>query len=455
MAFTVSLYAFTKAPNSTAQPTGSGTEYSCVSNDNFNIIQPRIPLQIGAAANPTSYNYAKISAWNRYYWIRSWAWEDGLWVAYMEVDALASWKSGIGGLNAYVLRSAAAWNGEIVDNFYPTASPVIGYQTLSKPWSVSGYSDGFYVVGIISKTATTVYYFMSTATYAQLVDAMFSDSFFNTVKTDDADLTKATFNPIQYVTSVKWFPGTFSGGSLSTIYLGYWDTGISAYKNVVPYAIWSDNYSANRHPQSNTRGQFLNGGPFSEYVLDIPPFGRIAIDPAYLTVSGSFTITIITDYISGKGLCRIYCGQGLLINPAHVILVEASIGVDIQINQVLYNPVGLLSSVVGTVLNGFTGQFGAAMSGIESSAKNNYPVVNTTGINAGFSSLIGSWILTTKFFEVVNDDLTNRGRPLCEVRQLSTLAGYQLCADVEVTLSCTREEEQMIKSALETGYFYE
>ena len=56
--------------------------------------------------------------------------------------------------------------------------------------------------------------------------------------------------------------------------------------------------------------------------------------------------------------------------------------------------------------------------------------------------------------EVVDDDLTSRGRPLCKVGQISSYPGYLLCADVEVNIGCTEAEHQMIKSYMESGFFY-
>lgn len=466
MAFAVQLYTMTKEPNSTAQPTGTGTSFQCVSNDNFDIINPRIPLNIGNDANPTAYNYMKIPSFaNRFYWIRRWAFEGGLWVAYAEVDPLASWKTSIGATSAYVLRAAADSDGTISDQLYPTSSPVISHTDLTAPWPTTGlnYASGFYVVGLISKEATTVYYAMSSSTFNFFVAAMFSDTFFNTVQADDGNLTKANFNPIQYVSSVKWFPGSVSdvAGTSATVWMGYWkvednnNTPVTATKISTPYLIVPGNVTAPRHPQAATRGEYLNGAPFSEYVLDIPPFGRINIDPAYLTKSGSFTYRVYVDLISGNAICRIICSQGELLNNSTCILAQGTLGLDIQINQVLFNYVGFASSVVGTIGAALTGNIAGAVSGIASTVNNNYPSVNSTGLNAGFGSLLGVWRLTTKFWNVVDEDNTHRGRPLCQVRQLSSLAGYQLCTNTDVQAPATREELDMIRGYLEGGYYYE
>ncbi len=454
MAFTVTLYAFTKAPNSTAQPTGSGTDYSCVSNDNFNIITPRIPLQIGVAANPTGYNYAQISAWSRYYWIRNWALEDGLWVAYMEVDALASWKSGIGGLNAYVLRSAAAYNGNIRDGLYPVKSPVSSKVYLTAPWE-STYLNQYYVIGIVGKDSSTSYYVMSGTELSSFMNTIFGDPFFNDVDNNQS-LKKAEFNPMQYVTSLRRFPlGTPGITTNQQIWLGYWDTGITG-ACISPsnrtYTFYYGSANLTKHSQAATRGTFLNNSPYLEYTVYMPPFGLFQLPGQYFNNSASVNWSVTVDWINGNGILTIKNSDNAIAFQS-----QAVVGMSVQISQVLTQPQNLSSNVIGRASTSLAemmlgssqgmglGPFDALM-----------PIVTTQGADAGHASIFcDAWTMMTVETPLVDEDLADRGRPLCEVRQLSTLAGYQLCADVDVTIPCTREEEQMIKSALETGYFYE
>ena len=280
MSFKVNLYAFSKEANSTAQPTGTGAEYTCVSNDDLDMLNPRIPLNIGNSANPSSYNYCKIPDFGRYYWIRTWKFEAGLWTAYCEVDPLASWKSGIGSTSAYVLRAAAASDGDIVDNMYPTkASPSVTNVSLTKWWDDNDldYTDGCFVVGTINKYGATQYALLQPSEFVQFATAAFSDAFFNTVK-DQTWMTKAIFDPMQYLSSVTWFPFDMSGasGRAVDVYLGYWDTGVRGLF-VGTTRNLSQSVTIPKHPQRGTRGAYLDAAPFSTYILDIPPFGRMEL----------------------------------------------------------------------------------------------------------------------------------------------------------------------------------
>lgn len=473
MAFTVNLYSFTKAPNSTKQPTGTGTAYQCVSNDDFNVISPRVPLQIGAAANPASYNYAKITSFNRYYWIRSWAWENGLWVAYMEVDALASWKTGIGSMSAYVLRSAAAWNGKIQDNKYPTdAEPVISKKSITTPWNTTDaltYSMGFFVVGIIGGASSTVYYAMTASQYASFISKIFDDTFFTGTIAAGTSIVKAQFNPIQYVTTVMWFPIPLDNGSVpsgigttSSIYLGYWDTGLTAVKISDMVYRTSTTVTIPRHPLALTRGTYLNVAPYAQYTLFMQPYGQLALDPLLIQNADDIGFKFRIDLVSGDAVLEIVA-RVAGVETHKLGLYQARLALSIQLSQVLTDYVGMATSVIGGVAGAvgsflagnIAGGIAGAVSAIGNTVSGAMPDVSSTGMNSGMGAIIGNWYLQARFLIPVADDLPDRGRPLCEVRTLSTLSGYQLCADVEVTISCTREEEQMIKTALETGYFYE
>lgn len=453
MAFTVKLWAFSKAPNSTAQPVGSGTEYSCSSNDDFNVIDPRIPLQIGAAANPTSYNYMQISIFSRYYWIQRWAFEAGLWVAYCRVDPLASWKTNIGAMSAYVLRAAADSDGDIVDTLYPTVSPTTSAIYLTDPWQ-STYLSQCYSVGIIGNNSTTSYFLMSGSELASFLTTIFGDPFWGTVK-DGSGLLKAQFNPIQYVTSIMRFP--LSKPSITTskaIWLGYWDTTLTGdhiSTSNRTHQQYTGSVTLPKHSQAATRGNFLNNSPYLDYVLCMPPFGLIKLPTQYFANSNTLYWSVDVDFIQGNGILTLSSGTGEVIS-----MTQAKVGLSVQLSQVMSNPANLVASLIGAATNGLVGNVLGAAASIGSAVSNLMPTVQTTGYDAGAAAVFCEpWSLTTTELDLVSEDNAHRGRPLCQVRQLSTLSGYQLCADVDVTIPCTRDEEQMIKGFLESGYFYE
>ena len=108
-----------KRINSTFIPQSFTATYQCILKEGCSVLNPVISLNIGLLNNPTSYNYAQIESFSRYYYIKNWTFSDSLWHAEMQVDVLASHKSDILGSSAYVVRCSKYSDGNIIDTFYP------------------------------------------------------------------------------------------------------------------------------------------------------------------------------------------------------------------------------------------------------------------------------------------------------------------------------------------------
>ena len=56
---------------------------------------------------------------------------------------------------------------------------------------------------------------------------------------------------------------------------------------------------------------------------------------------------------------------------------------------------------------------------------------------------------------VVDENLAEIGRPLCQTKVINTLSGYILCQLADCQISGTQEEAQKINNYMNTGFFYE
>ena len=463
MAFNVTLYSFTKEVNSTARPSGSGSTYPCVVITPCDIINPSLRLQLGTGYNPSSYNYCYVPAWGRYYWINDWIMDGPIWTAVCNVDPLASWKTQIGATSAYVLRSAAAYDGDVIDNLYPTlADPTVTVSNYNTGWFTDlDYDHGTFVVGLINSQGATDYVYMTPTQFRQFATEAFSDRFYTQASAGVTWMTKAIFDPMQYLASATWFPLLFTGGTATTAKLGYWDTGVACYQSATFLNRTATQLPVPKHPQTAARGAWINSAPVTTYTLETWPFGRLALDPALLYNYTALSLVMTVDYISGVGILKVIAGNsttGPIITTS-----SAQLGVSVQISQVLRDnfgaTMGVASGLIGGVISAATGNvagaIGGAMSAISSGVKGMYPDVTTSGANAGFAGLYGQWRLYSKFYLMVDEDLAHRGRPLCAVRRLDTLPGYQLCTDTDLQLPCTRTEMDAIRGYLESGYYFE
>ena len=179
---------------------------------------------------PYGFTYAYIPDFNRYYFVTGWAWNPPFWEGSMTVDVLASHRSQIGTSSHYVLRtdSTTDYNPMITDTMSPASNEIDLEQfSLPSPFT-SQINNGIYVVGLISGDSTNsvgaiTYYAMTSAQFGTFKGILFGNGNLVTMGLAEFDpanpgqliplvtdmsleMTKAMYNPYQYVASCMWFP---------------------------------------------------------------------------------------------------------------------------------------------------------------------------------------------------------------------------------------------------------
>lgn len=468
MSFKVKLYTLSKRDNSTKQPTDTGTGFDCVMKHGSGILNPVISFDIGIAGNPSAYNYAYIPTFGRYYFIEEWYFERALWTASMRVDVLATYKSQIGSSSLYVMRAAGDSDGSIIDTLYP-AKTGCSYDstTVSNPW----WNNISYIVGTVSRSGnmgSLAYYGMSSSAIHTMCQNLLDSSYIINSNNgfDLADASEALqlslVDPIQYVKSCMALPVSLSDisniGSSAVVYAFSWDTGATGYKIAqAPYINKSFSFAIKKHPDTNSRGNYVNSAPFTNISLTMPPFGVFDIDTSVTCNASTITADVQIDPITGKAILTIKC-NGIVLNR-----VEAQLGVPISLSSVTRDYVGAASGLAGAIGGAATGAAFAgvggavlgAASGIGNAINSLMPRASTIGTTGGFASGMGTFRLDHQFFRPIADDNTHNGRPLCQVRTLNTLSGYMLIQDGDVSISGTASEDSKIRNYLENGFYYE
>ena len=500
------LYSgFQKKPNSTKIPDSSVTkldltgylkEPSSMVNPVFNIKRPVLDFV------PNVYNYAYIPSATRYYFITDWIWNDGLWECHCKEDVLASWKAHIGTTSAYVERCAGNasaqdstpdWDGTIVDKLYPTTTDFTIQETRLSAllnWDITNVEDGCFILGVFGGESNNMgtavnYWALTKAQMGAFMSYLLSDSFFDnagfgaiTTELLTRNMAKALMNPLQYVVSCMWFPfspSSVATGSARNIQIGPYNLssgsgpqgkflgGTASYTYNVNVSIMPE------HPQASSRGSYLKYAPYSAYTLILPPFGTIPIDYSYFDeTADELNINIIVDCITGKA--RLYLGaHGDGLNLRRFFETSAQFGVPIQLAQVANDNMRSNSSIISAVTNNlgaawssYSGQVGSAIhqtgmwiTSIGDAIEANFPQILTQGINGSFSSFKGEPMIIGRFSNLINENRSELGRPLCAIRTLNTLAGFIKCGEVHIDYGCLEEEEKQIQSFLTTGFFME
>lgn len=466
------FYKFQKEVNSTAVP-GENTiseEFQCEALDGMSLANPVIKVLLPMTARVHQYNYMYVSAFNRFYWIQDWSYRDRCWQVLGAVDALGTFRGEIGGISAYVLRSAHEYDGTIQDNFYPAKAQWSG-SAVSYPSGWLGGGFGYYSVGVIGSGQTS-FYIMGQIQLMELLDWMLSDEYAASVITGLGlaayPEAKAILDPLQYITSIVFLPIDVSSSNMQThtIKVGYAEYDLQCWMVSVKEAqTTTKSITLPKHPNASSRGMYLNAAPYSSYALFYPPFGLISLDPALCAVSSTITATINMDLQTGDATLIITDTTGRVMSRT-----GAKVGCPIQLSQVIAPGYGILSAARdasgiasgiasaafgGDVAGGISTAVNSVFNGIGNAISGSIPSANTIGSIGTVDAIKGDIQMQAMFAMPVADDLTHRGRPLCQVRMINTLPGYLLCADVDIhILGATSEEMDIIKQSMESGFYY-
>lgn len=508
---TVEFLSFSKRSNSTKQPISGQTALSCELKDPTSMINPTLVIKNTPAAWNPIWNYAHIQAFDRYYFINNWRWLNGVWECDMVCDVLASFKTEIGNLTEYVLRSSYVSNGQIVDLQYPTTAETRVNASMLTNRFTAVFAGGYYVLGVISNDpnnaqGAVTYYQMTPAQLAALKAYMMSDTFLTDQGLDvqtvtdvmPNELLKTLYDPFKYIASCVWMPFPLSDipdnlKTLSSIAFGWW-TPTDAGTNIQGYRInangyvktYSERISILGHPQRQYRGVFLDHSPFSDRMLYYPPYGSIPINDDSIIGGDFLRIELTVDMVLGDSVLTVFHDRPLggdnYENMGVIGRVSAPLAVPIQLAQSSIDIngsvtaaetmaiQGTVSAFVGSVskqqgpsLGGFIGAISDTVSGGISSiasaigdvVQNPVGQLQTSGTNGSPAQYATHPYFVQKWRIVADDDNLQKGRPLCTRTVLNTIPGYIMVDTPDVEIACMESERQQIISFLSNGFFYE
>lgn len=415
MSFSVYFANSAKTENSTHAFSTTGVPYyDCVMKKGSSVSNPTIELQVSYtqfATFATSANVAYIGSLDRYYFVTDWSFDGRIATCSLSVDVLASFWDKLKLKSYYVTRSAYKRKADIVDTAYPlTAGQRRQYvDTKKNPLQPATGFKGVYVVGIVNKTGgmdgCLNYYCFGDTEFRSFMGKIFTITNYGTLGTygtnNDtltSDLAEILVNPLQYISSIMWYPYTVTeiinaGFTTSTtnVECGYTTIamGATVYKyddttvakqftNVVTLTI-------NKHPDASG-AEFLNLSPYSEYRLTFYPFGSFSIDPEYLQGFSNLYLCYTIDMRTGIGVLNVGTTvQGTDASTWHMpqafMTVEAQIGVPIPTSnvQVQLQNLGIVAK---------TGAIAGAglFDGFKSLVKQGFDKLNT------FASTAGAWV---------------------------------------------------------------
>ena len=469
------LFNYSKKDNSTARPaTSAGTKYKCAVKTGSSIISPVVEISVETLP---SYNYAYIGNFSRWYFVTNITYERGLWVLSLACDVLASYKDEIGATSAYVTRSSYSWDGDLIDRMYPVkAGYTISNINLDSEQSTPiNWTTGTFAVNVINARSTSGYvtYLFTATRFSEFLAALSTDLTDSSVSVWDSiteSIKITSYDPLRYIGSVIWFPESMPAGTaITSMKLGNYEvTGISGMIPTKQTSSKAYRITLPKHPQAATRGAFANLAPFSEYTLELGSFGNIKLDTTGLYNKSQLRVGIEADYVTGAGRAIITADDGDLQPDLTKTVILANVvsqyGVPVKISSSNSVSTGSIISTVGGVAGmiggGLAGSataalagFNAAVSGVENMTKGSFDTVGNTGSIYDHQM---AKILYARFWTVANDDISNNGRPLCQVKTLSTIPGFiQVQKGTFNSSLATRPEQDAVNAYMEGGFYYE
>lgn len=491
---------FAKEINSTKQidvsayRTPGFTNVECQLKDDVSFLSPILLINIDEY-NP-EWNYAYIYIWKRFYFIHDAViTTGGIWEVQLAVDVLASWKSYITGMSAYVARSASHGSDLLEDSTWSHVSDVY---TSATNISLNLDEDGCYILytasnGMDPNVLGTTYagppgttaYVCDEAQLANIISYLFSSAFFDLAKgsmdTTTEAVAKMIFNPFQYVVKCMWLPLPKSAIPAlpdAPIRFGWWeaddpDSGIiySGALMQTPFLQKGFNFTLGSYNDWTDRDP-----NWTKNDLYVPGIGTMSIPVDYQgqIMNGVYYIDLATG------------GVGVFIRD-HTgnIIVSGSgqLGADIQLSG-LYKDItangvsGLIGNVKHTLGGAITGyirglrnmqtqdkSLGGLIQSLGTVARETVqgsqaalqPTASSIGQNGTRAITANELniVLSTATYNRLSDNHLYLGKVCNRIMSLAALSGYTEIVNPKADIPCTSEETQMINNFLSGGFYLE
>ena len=457
---TVTFYSgFSKRRNSTKQPSG-GTAKTVLLKENTSEMHPAFVL----SSVDWAWNYA---SWGgRYYYVNDIVSEgNNLFRVECELDSMATFKAQIGAYSTLISRSSATYNARVMDTIYPAKAQ---NTTTDTPYGAStiftdNISNGCYVMATVGNTGNH-FYVMTQSRFNSVCYWLFPALGMSydqwALMTVGQALAGGQDNILKNIVSLKWLPIDYalvSGYLTATAdtHIGNWTMPHANAELVgdtnVPLA--SIDMSFADRADGGARGDWLYQAPFANYAVYIPPWGRIEVDGTYMKRAGlTVTANIAVNLVSGNATLRLYYKHGPMLG-----VYNTNLACEMASGGQTYNFGGIASAIAGAVSAYAENNTAGVVGGIASAVVSSIP--SGTQIGGGISGVAPDISVPKRtyvtYFDPIDENNAELGRPLGEVRTISSIAGYVKCASASLAIAGHASEMVEINGMLNSGFFYE
>ena len=463
----VKFYVHNKRNNSLQLPTG-GTSIPCVLKDSTSVTAP--VLELKTATIPTTYNYAYIPDFGRYYYVNEWTYNKGIWSCSLAVDVLTSWRANILESSAFVEYSSSNYSLDYTDNrVMSTQEKEISVSEISSGLTVFD-SNGCYILSVISTDANgyngaCAVYALTQSQLAQFSATITAQDFLDGVW---EGVKKSFNNPFEAIVSCRWIPFSVDSlsGTIKEINITYAGTGVNG--KLLTSNFKEQSFSMNL-PRNSDTPTFLDTVPFVTATLYLPFVGTVPVDIDAYYKSDRLSCDMRCDVVTGdivytigssfEAFTSTYSGNCATQIPLSNSMVD-SLGMVASTSGIIG---GIVSTVASIALKkpikaGLLTTGASAIGAIRSAEVH-------TSTNGSLSSRIGSKIslafkmvvMRSNVLDMVTSSMriNTIGLPCYKTLQLSTLSGYCQCSGASVSAPATDTELETINDFVNSGIYIE
>ena len=463
----VIFYTHNKRNNSLKLPT-EGNTIPCVLKDSTSITAP--VLELKTATRPI-YNYAYISDFGRYYYVKEWTYNKGIWICYLTVDVLTSWRSNILNTTAYVEYSSSLYSNSIMDPRMMSSEEKF-YTHWEEPEESAVFNtNGCYILSIISTDANgyngaCAVYALTQSQLSQFSATITAQGFLDGVW---EGLKNIFNNPFDAIVSCRWIPFDYSmlSGEEKEIVVVYAGSGVNG--KLLTNNFVTTNFGTAIPSRTETK-DYTDVAPFVTGVLYLPFVGTVPLDLNAFYPSNYVYIKIVCDVVTGDLVYTL--GQSA---EFFVSTYSGNCATQIPLSNNMVDSLGMVASsggIIGglvTTVAGIVKKDPSLISkGLGATGLGTYGTVRSaevhTQTNGAISSRVGAHVQRTIELVLIRSivpDSTGTGRketiglPCFRTNLLSTLSGYCQCSGASVSAPATDNELALINDYLNSGIYIE
>lgn len=436
---------FSKRKNSTKRPVG-GSLLTCKLKEETSIEHPTFIIRM--QENFESINY--VYAMGHYYFVDDTIILDDNRIALQcSQDVLATYKNTIQNLTTRVLYSSSNYDLNISDNRMLATCQV--EKIYKKGWTDANFSKGgCYILSVLNgKSSGTG----GIATYYALTEQELTSLSNNVL--NNAQFMQQLFNQftnnLSCIISCMWMPfdTSFLFGITQNIFLGEYDTGVSARK--LDERVRS--FGINVNLDGKLKGNYMDASPFSTGVLYLPFVGAVNLD---LDIHYDDVIILGELHVDG------FTGDLVYVIDAggKVVTYSGNCSTKIPITSMSYNATGVLASSVSLIGSIVTANPMGAVESVGGILKN---FTLETTQNGALSTVLGSYagldIIAVIYRHVLTDGIESlkETQGLCcnKVLRLGDLSGYVQTEKASISIAGRTSDSDTINSMLDSGIYLE